>query len=196
MLVGYARTSTIDQEAGLEAQLRDLKAAHCEEVFHEKLSSVDAERPALEAAIKFVRKDDIFVVTKLDRLARSMRNLIEIQDRLAEKGAALRIMNLGVDTSTSTGKLILTVLGGIAQFEREIMLERQREGIAKAKADGKFRGRKPRAIAVVDEIRSRLANGETATAIAKSLDIGRTSLYRALGSTPDEISAALDRWKK
>ncbi len=105
-------------------------------LFQEQVSSVGA-RPQLEAALDFVRDGDVFVVTKLDRLARSVANMLEIVARLDRKNVALRILNLGLDTSTPTGKLMLTVMGGVAEFERAMMLERQREGIAKAKAEGR-----------------------------------------------------------
>jgi DNA invertase Pin-like site-specific DNA recombinase len=88
-----------------------------------------------------VREDDTFIVCKLDRLARSTQHLLTITERLKAKGVALRVLNLGLDTSTSTGALLLTMLGAIGQFEREMMLERQREGIAKAKREGKYKGR-------------------------------------------------------
>ncbi len=106
------------------------------------MSSV-AARPELEAALDFVREGDVFVVTKLDRLARSVANLLEIVARLERKGVTLRILNLGLDTSTPTGKLMLTVMGGVAEFERSMMLERQREGIAKAKGEGRYKGASP-----------------------------------------------------
>jgi DNA invertase Pin-like site-specific DNA recombinase len=129
MLISYARTSTLEQEAGLEAQLRDLKALGGEKLFQEQVSSV-APRKALETAIEFAREGDTLMVTKLDRLARSVIHLGKIIETLEAKGAALRILNLGVDTATPTGRLMLNVLGGVAQFEREMMLERQRESIA------------------------------------------------------------------
>ena len=112
MLIGYARTSTEDQKAGLEAQLRDLKGGGVGEanIFWEELSSVDAERPKLQEEIRFMRKGDTFVVTKLDRLARSVSNYAAIEKELAEKGVALRVLNLGVDTSTPTGRLIYNTL--------------------------------------------------------------------------------------
>jgi DNA invertase Pin-like site-specific DNA recombinase len=133
MKVGYARTSSIDQIAGFEAQLEELRMAGCEKVFHEQVSSV-AKRPQLQAAIEFVREGDVFVVTKIDRLARTISDLLAIIQTLKNKKVGIYILNLGMDTQTPTGKLMLTVLGAVAQFEREIMLERQREGVAKAKA--------------------------------------------------------------
>src|SRR5262249_32531623 len=142
MIVGYARTSTTEQIAGLEAQHRDLSAAGCERIWQEHVSSV-AERPELAALLDYVRDGDVFVVTKLDRRARSVANLGQIVERLERKGVTLRILGMGLDTSTATGKLMLNVIGAVAQFEREMMLERQRDGIAAARAAGKYRGRKP-----------------------------------------------------
>ena len=179
MIIGYARTSTVEQEAGFDAQIRDLTAAGCERVFSEQVSSV-AQRDQLEAALDFVRDGDVLVVTKLDRLARSMGNLMDIVRVLERKNVGLRILAMNLDTSTPTGKLMMNVLGSVAQFEREMMLERQREGIAKAKADGKYKGRAPTARAKTDEILSLKAQGLGATAIARELGIGVSSVYRAL----------------
>lgn len=179
MLVGYARTSTLEQEAGLEAQRRDLEALGCEKVFSEQVSSV-ATRRALEAALEFVREGDTLVVTKLDRLARSVVHLGSILESLTAKGVHLKIVALNVDTSDATGKLMLNVMASVAQFEREMMLERQREGIVKAKAEGKYKGRKPTAMAKKGEIARLAQEGVGATEIAKNLGIGRASVYRAL----------------
>ena len=149
-LVGYARTSTAEQEAGLEAQVRDLKAEGCTRIFQERVSSV-GERVELDRALDYVRGGDTLVVIKVDRLARSTVGLWAIVERLEgtdHGGTGLRILNLGgetVDTKSATGKLILTIFAGFAQFEREMMLERQREGIAKAKAENRYLGRKPSA---------------------------------------------------
>lgn len=182
MIVGYARTSTVDQTAGLEAQQRELAGAGCEKVFVEQVSSVDVKaRERLAEALDFIRKGDTLVVTKLDRLARSVAHLLEILELVEEKGAALRILSMGIDTGTATGKLMLTLLGGVAEFERSIMLERQREGIAKAKAEGKYKGRKPTAKAKANEVLAMHAEGVGATEIAKRLSIGRASVYRILG---------------
>ena len=179
MKVGYGRTSTFEQQAGLAAQLRDLKTAGCEKVFEEQVSSV-AKRPQLEACLDFIREGDTLVVTKLDRLARSTQHLLEIADRVKSKGAVLHILNLGADTGTATGKLMFTVIGAIATFEREMMLERQREGIAKAKAEGKYKGRKPTARARAAEIAALKAGGVRPVEIARRLGIGRASVYRIL----------------
>lgn len=179
MLVGYARVSTLDQEAGFEVQLRELERVGCKKVFSEQVSSV-AKRPQLTAALEFLRDGDTLVVTKLDRLARSVTHMGEILAGLEAKGVALRIMSLGVDTGTSTGKLMLNVLAGVAQFEREMMLERQREGIAKAKDEGKYKGRKPTARARAVEIKTLAAEGLSMAKIAKQLGIGVASVHRVL----------------
>ena len=178
-LIGYARTSTLDQKYGLEAQRRELCALGCDRIFEEQVSSVDvSRREALAAALDYVRDGDTLVVTKLDRLARSVAHLVEITGHLEAKGVALRILDAGVDTATPNGRLMLNLLGSIAQFEREIMLERQREGIAKAKAEGKYRGRAPTAREKSEQIREMIAAGVGATEIAKKLGIGRASVYR------------------
>jgi DNA invertase Pin-like site-specific DNA recombinase len=179
VIVGYARTSTVEQIAGFEAQERDLRAAGVEKVFAEQVSSV-ASRAQLEAALDFIRAGDVFVVTKLDRLARSVADLCAIVKRIEAKGAALRILAIGLDTSTSTGKLMLNVLASVAQFEREVMLERQREGIAKAKGQGKYKGRAPTARAKTPDVHRLAAEGLTREAIAAQLNIGVASVYRVL----------------
>ena len=125
---------------------------------------------------------DTLVVTKLDRLARCVPHMWEIIDRLRAKGVALRIVNMGIDTNTPTGKLMLNVLGGVAEFEREMMLERQREGIAKAKAEGKYRGRKPTARAKTDDVKALAADGVSLSEIARRLGIGKASVHRIINS--------------
>lgn len=179
MKIGYARTSTLDQVAGFDAQVRELENLGCDKIFKEQVSSV-AKREQLEQALDFVREGDTLVVTKLDRLARSTQHLLEICSLLEEKGVALSITNLGIDTSNATGKLMLTMIGAIGQFEREMMLERQREGIARAKAKGKYKGRKPTARNKSKEILEMREKNIGATEIAKTLGIGRASVYRVL----------------
>lgn len=184
MRIGYARTSTLDQKAGLEAQERDLLQAGCERLFIEQVSSVDVvARAKLAEVLEFVRGGDVLVVTKLDRLARSVAHLLDVLGVLEKRGASLVILGLGIDTSTPTGKLMLTILGGIAEFERGIMLERQREGIAKAKAEGKYKGRKPTARAKADQVQRLRDEGVSASEIAKRIGIGRASVYRILEGT-------------
>jgi DNA invertase Pin-like site-specific DNA recombinase len=182
VLVGYARTSTTEQRAGLEAQLRELKSTGCAKIFKEQVSSI-GERAQLGAALEYVREGDTLVVTKLDRLARSARGLGELVDTLQGKGVALRILNFGggqVDTRGAAGRLMLNVFAAFAQFELEIMKERQREGIADAKAAGRYKGRKPTARAKASDAVKLFQQGKRVSEVAKSLNIGRASVYRAL----------------
>ena len=177
MIIGYARTSTTDQRAGLEAQERDLRAAGAERLFSEETSSV-ATRAALRDALDYLRDGDVLMVTKLDRLARSIRDLMETVEAVKAKGAALRILAMDLDTGSATGKLMLGILGSVAEFEREIMLERQREGIAKAKAAGKYKGRAPTARRKAEEVQRLLSEGLTEVAVADRLNISRSSVQR------------------
>ena len=179
MIFGYARTSTVEQKAGFDAQVRELKAAGAEKTYQEQVSSV-GERAELDRLLGILRPGDVIIVTKLDRLARSVANLVAITEQIEKAGASLKILAMGMDTSSANGRLMLNVLGSVAQFEREMMLERQREGIAKAKAEGKYRGRKPLSDDVVAKVREMHADKRRPTDIAKALGIGRTSVYRAL----------------
>jgi len=186
MLIGYARTSTAEQVAGLEAQVRDLAAIGCERIFSEQVSSVDqVKRTELTAAIDFARDGDTLVVTKLDRLARSVAHLVQISAQLETKGVHLRVQDLGIDTATPNGRLMVNLLGSIAQFEREIMLERQREGIAKAKADGKYKGRKPIDTEIREAVLADIKAGKQKTQIAKDRGLGRTTVYEIAKGTAD-----------
>src|SRR3954471_830945 len=175
MKIGYARTSTADQQAGLDAQLSELQRLGCNKAFSEQVSSV-AQRDQLEAALDYLRDGDTLVVTKLDRLARSVAALLTIIERVRGKDASIEIGNLGRLDDTATGKLMITMLGAIAAFEREMMLERQREGIAAAKAEGKYKGRAPTARRQADEVARLRAEGVGPTDIAKQLNISRMSV--------------------
>lgn len=181
MLIGYARTSTMDQVAGFDAQKRELERLGAERVFAEQLSAKDADRPELQKLLGFVRQGDVVIVTKLDRLARSLKDVLEIAAQIETQGATLRIADMGLDTSTPTGKLMVGVLGSVAEFERNIMLERQRAGIAKAKGEGRYKGRAPTARAKADDIRRLAREGMNKIEIARTLDVSRASVYRVLG---------------
>ncbi len=182
MKIGYARTSTLDQIAGFEAQIKKLMDEGCEKIFQEQLSSVDAHRPQLEAMIDFSREGDVIVCTKLDRLARSVTGMVEIAGRLKKKGASILILDPHLSNRTAAEELTFNLLTSIAQFERQIMLERQREGIAKAKAEGKYKGRRPTAREKTAEVLELVAQGKGPSYIAGALRIGRTSVYRAMKS--------------
>jgi len=178
MLVGYGRVSSTGQS--LDLQLDALRDAGCEKIFSEKQSGTTASgRDALQDALDFVREGDTLIVTRLDRLARSSNDLHNIIQRLNAKGVKFRcLQQAGVDTDTGMGKLVLAILGAVAEFETDIRKERQREGIDKAKANGIYKGRKPSVDkAMVLELK---AQGVSPSAIAKQLKIGRASVYRAL----------------
>lgn len=179
MLVGYARTSTKDQKYSLEAQIEQLTQAGCKKHYEEQVSSVDAKREQLEAALDYIREGDVLVVTKLDRLARSVADTVDIQKRLEEKKAGLKILDMQIDTTTPAGKLQFNLFAAIAQFEREVMLERQRVGIEKAKTEGKYKGRKPLSTKKKDEIKQLLADKTmTKSAIAEKVKVGIATVYR------------------
>jgi DNA invertase Pin-like site-specific DNA recombinase len=182
MLIGYARTSTTDQHAGFEAQLVELKAYGCERMYQEQVSAV-ASRQELERAIDMLRDGDKLVVTKLDRLARNVMHMGELLQQIEAKGAGLLILSLGsetVDTTTATGKLILNMMVSVAQFEREMMKERQVEGIKRAQAEGKYKGRVPTAMKQADKVKALVDAGVTRVQVQEQLGISKASYYRCL----------------
>lgn len=181
--VGYARVSTSGQS--LDAQLATL--AGCEKIFREKVSGAKDDHPELLAMLEFVREGDTVQVTKLDRLARNTRHLLEVSEYLQNKGVALNILNIGINTATPTGKLMLTMIGAIATFEREMMLERQAEGIALAKLKGKYKGRKATARSKSQEVIDMLAQGLSKPEISRQLGIGITSIYRIVRNERPEL---------
>jgi len=182
MLIGYARTSTVDQQAGFDAQLLELNAYGCERLYQEQVSAV-ATRTQLEAAIDMLRDGDKLIVTKLDRLARSIMHMGDILQQIEGKGAGLVILSLGsetIDTSTATGKLILNMMVSVAQFEREMMKERQVEGIKRAQAEGKYKGRVPKAMNQADKVKALVAAGVDRVKIQEQLGMSKASFYRCL----------------
>lgn len=176
--IGYARVSTTDQD--LTTQLGALKKAGCDIIRKEKASGTSRNgREELETVLQFLREGDQLVVTKLDRLGRDLLDLQQICREIEGHGASLSVLDQNVDTSTAAGKAFFAMLGVFAQFENDIRRERQMAGIAKAKLEGKYKGRKR----TVDPIEAKAleAEGMTPTEIAKTLGAGRTSVYRALG---------------
>lgn len=178
MLVGYARVSTTHQS--LEVQLEQLAAAGTEKIFREQVSGKSAaNRPQLNAALDFCREGDTFIVTRLDRFARSAHDLHAIVATLNEKGVGFRCLQQGgLDTTTSHGKLMLGILGAVAEFELDIRQERQREGIEKAKVRGAYRGGKQRYNA--SEIQKFRAEGLRPREIARKLGCSPATVYRLL----------------
>jgi DNA invertase Pin-like site-specific DNA recombinase len=176
-LLGYARVSTDDQD--LSIQEAALRTAGCEVVRSEKRTgTTTAGRTELETLIQFARKGDTIVVTRIDRLARSIADLASIVRTLEGKGVSLRATEQPIDTGTAAGRAFLQMLGVFAEFETAIRRERQLEGIAKAKAAGVYKGRPPSID--VARVRALASDGLGATEIAKVLGIGRASVYRVL----------------
>jgi DNA invertase Pin-like site-specific DNA recombinase len=177
---GYARVSTLDQD--LTVQRQALRAAGCSVIRAEKASGSRRDgRTELQVLLDFVQPGDTLVVTRIDRLARSLKDLQDIIHELKNRGVALRATEQPVDTGTAAGKALLDMLGVFAEFETNLRRERQLEGIAQAKARGVYRGRKP-SIDMAEVRRLRDEDGLGATAIARRLGIGRASVYRALGA--------------
>lgn len=175
--IGYARVSTTDQD--LSIQVDALKAAGCDVIRQEKASGTSTKgRPELQTVLDFVRKGDALVITRIDRLARSIADLQDIVRTLKARGAELKATEQPIDTSTAAGKCFLDMLGVFAEFETNLRRERQLEGIAKAKAAGVYKGRP----ATIDpaQIAALKADGLGASEIAKRLNIGRASVYRTL----------------
>ena len=177
--IGYARVSTIDQD--LEIQETALRAAGCDVIRSEKRSgTTTAGRRELQTVLEFIRPGDVLMVTRIDRLARSIGDLQDIVRTLKTKGAALKATEQPIDTSTAAGKAFLDMLGVFSEFETNLRKERQLEGIAKAKSAGVYKGRKPSVD--VAQVRQLKAEGLGATAIAERLGVARASVYRALDS--------------
>lgn len=178
MLVGYARVSTQDQNA--ELQRVALKEAGCKRVFEETASGAQRDRPQLLAALDFMRSDDTLVVWKLDRLARSLKQLMETVEAMGDRGAHFRSLTESIDTSTSNGRLVFHVFGALAEFERGLIRERTLAGLAVARSRGRVGGR-PRALqaAKLKAARAMLTAGElTVTEVAAQVGVSPATLYR------------------
>lgn len=178
-VVGYARVSSVGQS--LEVQEAALADAGCDKVFSEKRSgTTTGGREELARALEYVREGDVFVVTRIDRLARSMADLTDIVRGLTSRGVEFKALQQGaVDTTTPTGKMMLGLLGVFAEFETDLRRERQMEGIAKAKAEGRMKGR-PSTVPIEEVRRLAREEGLNPSQIAQRLNIGRASVYRAL----------------
>ena len=179
--IGYGRVSTLDQKA--EAQRDILTEAGCDRIFiDEGVSGMKASRPQLDACLEYVRKGDVLVCTKPDRLGRSVRNLIELVNGLAERGVDLVVLHQGLDTSTPAGKLLFHVLASIAEFERDIIAERTKEGLKAARARGRVGGRPVSYTPLQAKTACAMkATGEhTAAEIGRTLGVSRATVYRML----------------
>lgn len=186
MRIGYGRVSTRDQHP--EAQEDALREAGCDKVFIDKASGKLASRPALDQALMVARSGDQFVITRLDRLGRSTKNLIELSERLRDNGISLVVLEQGIDTSTAAGILFFTIIGAIAEFEHSLMVERTLDGLQAARARGRVGGRKkalrPRQVELAqrmyDEVGDDGKRKHTVQDIADELGVARTTIYRYL----------------
>jgi DNA invertase Pin-like site-specific DNA recombinase len=189
MNYGYARTSTFDQQYGLEDQIAQLNKAGCDRIYSEQVSATDMEaRTQWKALMQSLKAGDVVTITKIDRAARNIADMVNITKELADRGASIRILDMNIDTTTATGTLMLNIFASVAQFERDQMLVRQRIGIEAAKAKDRtlpleertYKGAKPTARAKADSVRALLAAGYSKERIAKELEIGIASVYRIL----------------
>jgi len=185
MKIGYARVSTNDQN--YESQVEALEQAGCDKIFHEKISGKSKDRPELERMLEHLRQDDVVVVTKLDRLARSVKDLLSIMEELKNKDAGFVSLSEGMDLSTPQGRLQMNLFGAIAEFERELIVQRVKEGVAHAKSQGRVGGRPP-ALSneekrkLVNDIRSKRLTTKEALIV---YGVSRATVNRALASAKE-----------
>lgn len=182
-LVGYARVSTIDQNP--DRQIEKLESLNVEKLFVDKASGKNTSRPGFQAMMNYVREGDVLVICSMDRLARNLFDLLSITKELQGKGVTVRFLKENIDLSptgetSAISKLLLSMMGAVAEFERSLIKERQREGIALAKAKGIYRGRKPLDQTKIQEAQKLITQGVPRAKVARDLKIGRTSLYRYL----------------
>lgn len=190
MKIGYARVSTREQHP--EAQADALDVAGCDRVFVDKITGKLAKRPELDKALMVLREGDQLVITKLDRLGRSLANLIELSKWLDEHGVDLIVLHQGIDTSTTIGRMFFHILGAIAEFEHELLSERTRDGLEAARARGRTGGQKPKlrprqialARSMYDETGGDGKRRYTVQQIAEEFGVTRPTIYRALGERP------------
>jgi len=190
MIVGYARVSARDQD--LAGQVADLEAAGCVKIYREKISGAKTDRPELGKLMRRLEEGDTVIVCRLDRLARSTRDLLNLLDQISDRGATFRsLKDAWADTSTMHGRLLITVLGGIAQFERELIRERTSEGRTRAMARGVRFGR-PRKLTPHQrrEILERIAAGEIQADLARTYNVGEATISRLAAPSPFDVSAA------
>lgn len=191
-LIGYARVSTQDQHT--ESQGDDLAAAKCEKIFTDHASGKLASRPQLDKCLDYLRPGDTLVVTKLDRLGRSVKHLVDLVLDLKQRGIDLKVLHQGIDTSTPGGRLFFHIMAGIAEFERDLISERTRDGLAAARARGRKGGRREKLSseqqALIRELHAD-GKGRTITSLAEAFKVSRPTIYRVL--EPDVAKQGADQ---
>jgi DNA invertase Pin-like site-specific DNA recombinase len=184
-LVGYARVSSVGQNLNIQLE----KLGHCDKIFQEKKSGASGKRPRLQDCLEYVREGDTFVVTRLDRLARSTLHLCQIANELERKRVNLQVLDQNIDTSDATGRLLFNMLGAISQFETEIRAEKQMDGIQKAKERGVHFGPKKKLTPEkITELRERRAQGTLIKTLMHDYGLSKVSVYRYLGQTDSSLS--------
>ncbi len=176
--IGYCRVSTTGQN--MTAQLELLNNAGCQEIFKEKLSGSNITQPELRKLLDYIRRGDTVTVSKLDRLARSTKDLLSIAEEIKKKSADLEVLNINLDTKSPTGQWMLIMLAAIAEFEKGIMLERQREGIDIAKEGGRYKGRKPIEEIKLQQVQTLVQGGTSVSKAVIEVGIGRRTYYKAI----------------
>jgi len=192
VFVGYARVSTDLQST--DGQIDSLKTAGCERVFTESMSGTRSDRPQLAEALAFMRPGDVLAVVRLDRLARSMRQLLTTVDSLEARGIGLRSLHENIDTTTATGRLVLHIFGALGQFEVELLKERTRSALAASRARGRIGGRPPALNQIkVTAAKAMLASGEmTAAEVARQIGCSPSTLYRHVPGGRTGVAAQAD----
>ena len=192
MLIGYVRVSTNDQNTALQRDA--LERSGCELIFEDKMSGRTAERPGLKKLLKRLSPEDTLVVWKLDRLGRSMRNLVILVEELKQRSVNFRSLTDSIDTSTPMGRFFFHVMGALAEMERELIVERTRAGLVAARAQGRIGGRRPKLTPEQWAQAGRLiAAGESRRRVAIIYDVGISTLYKKFPATRDKKSGTHGR---
>lgn len=179
MKIGYARVSTKTQQDSLQNQQEQLESVGCEKVYAEVASGMKSKRPKLEEALDYAREGDTLIVTRLDRLGRSTLDTLKTLQSIDEKGVRVQALDLDLDTKTPAGRLVISVIASLAQWERDLLVERTKEGLAHARSQGRYGGR-PAALTSEQKkaIRSALKDGMSAISVAKSFGVSRSTIER------------------
>ena len=188
MKIGYIRVSTKEQNTARQEEL--MKLLEVDKVYIDKMSGKDTSRPALLEMMNFVREDDIIMVESISRFARNTRDLLELTEQLNNKHVQFVSQKENIDTTTPTGKFMLTIFGAVAELEREYIRQRQREGIEIAKENGKYKGRPAKQLDTFDEVYGEWKSGKvTAATASKQLNISRSTFYRKVDEYEEEHKA-------
>lgn len=181
MRIGYARVSTKRQGESLETQKAALEDAGCRKLFADTISGAKSARPGLDDALAYMREDDVLVVTRLDRLGRTTLDTLRTIDDLNGRGIPVILLDPALDTRTKEGKLMVTIMSGLAEWERDLLIERTREGVANARERGRVAGPKPKlSPEQAEAVRAAVDSGQTITSVARSFGVSRPTIYKAL----------------